>query len=423
MAFTGRASRMSGTDVSSPNEESFSESMVGLMPAEQRSHADQYGPAANMHPDLQWSRYYNADTLPGVIPGRNDDDGFSIVKNDPIHDLHARKRVRRSLSSSPESIPFPKGSTTKRVSNQDVMTAASQLGARTVLTGTEPQRSMNQRRYDMRIEQLQDEIASLEREKQMQVPCTWKVIHRVYEPFSTKGVREEAKVWKAYLDQPRWYRGRPGLLPLAGTEPVSDVPSYLERHSDLAFIVFRDYGLMHAEGGHFSTIGETSRRASLDGYPEPFAESTRFVSEGLIDAVYKFLDSLPKHNGTPYGTDFAYESEIAAPYLPVFFHQEEFRDVAALLPHLVRGQWTMFQQYVELAFASEYIDVQRMFERGLVIPRYLKYLFKPGEVLHTPKRPNGEAVQATKLLRSLTPGGLPKKTTKNSFKKVRRQPH
>ncbi|OJZ81262.1 hypothetical protein ASPFODRAFT_52314 [Aspergillus luchuensis CBS 106.47] len=252
---------------------------------------------------------------------------------------------------------------------------------------------------DQRISELRSEIKALEELRRQQIPQEWRVIYRVYrtQPKDTSSSGAKVVAYH-YLDQPRWYGGIEQHEPLAGTEPILDMDSYLDRHSELAFVVFRDYGKERHDGSHFSTVGEAHYRSPEEGYPLPFKESTIFIYPELVDAVDRFLQLLPSNNGISFPHEKTWPRELQAPYLAIYHYWEKFNSVLDWVPERARRPWKMFVDYIEKGFSSEYSQVDSQFQQGLVCPRFMKYLIKPGDILYFPGHAVVEAVQVVSQL-------------------------
>ncbi len=258
--------------------------------------------------------------------------------------------------------------------------------------------SVSRKELDKQIFDLESQIKKLQGLKRQHVPQEWRVIYRVYENRKVDSSEETRRMVNLYLDQPRWYGGIEGHEPLAGTEPILDLKSYLERHSELAFVVFRDYGRKRPDGSHFSSIGEAHHRAVEEGFPLPCGESTAFVYKEMHNTIETFRQSLPDNHGIVVPPDKSWPQEMQAPYLLVYHHRERFFNLINSLQGRVRKPWLMFADYISQGFGPEYSEVDLQFQQGLVCPRFFKYLIQPGDVLHYPHHRTVEAVQAVSAL-------------------------
>ncbi|KAI9162830.1 ATPase family AAA domain-containing protein [Paramyrothecium foliicola] len=257
--------------------------------------------------------------------------------------------------------------------------------------------SMDNKEIDRRIFELKSEIKALEAMKH--VPEEWRIIYRVRQAHKKGEEKSKAnRVFEYYLDQPRWFGGIEGQKPLAGSEPITNIMSYLERHSELAFVVFRDYGDDRADGPHFSNMAEAPLRSAEAGYPLPCAEAITFVYPELKRAVEKFLRSQSQNHGVLFPSEKSLLEEMQAPYLALYHHRERLQAEAKSLPKHIQGPWRLFLNYVERGMGPEYSQVDRQFQQGFVCPRFLKYLIKPGDILHFPSHGTVEAVQAMSFL-------------------------
>lgn len=254
----------------------------------------------------------------------------------------------------------------------------------------------NHNDIDARISKLQREIKDLERKKRPVLTQQWKIIHRVTEKAEYDPEDPESHI-KLYVDHPRFYGEASGKGSLAGTEPILNLESYLDRHPEFAFIVFRDYETVKDNRRQTRSLG---RQASYhDPHASeaiPISESIRLTSKDLLSAWNNFITSIPDYNGIAYPHS-EFEEEIPAPYLVIYFQREIFQSMSTLLPDKIQPVWQLFQEYIQRAFWAEYDEADRLFSQGLVNSTYLKYLYRPGEVLLFPKHIQASAVQLKSL--------------------------
>jgi hypothetical protein len=326
---------------------------------------------------------FDSEPSPGIAEEEQEESYSSTTL--PSSHTYTNTRKRRADTKLKRSEPLPK----RR--NVGLHLPESVLGGE---IGEEDDNSTEDAsRLDQRIADLHSQIKALQAKKRRHIPQEWRFIHRVHHFIDNK------RIMQYYLDQPRWYGGIEGHEPLAGTEPILDLKSYLERHIELAFVVFQDYGPGWPGGRHFSeSIGEAPRKSVEDGYPLPNAESTKFVYPGMQQTMQDFLQSLPYNHGIMFPHDKSWPQEIQAPYLSVYHHREAFYSVTDSIKESIRKPWSLFVEYLNQSFQAEYSDVDLQFQQGLVSPRFLKYLIKPGDILHYPSHRTVEAVQVVSAL-------------------------
>lgn len=116
---------------------------------------------------------------------------------------------------------------------------------------------------------------------------------------------------RLYLDRPQWLQGEnTSQRVIAGNLPVSNLASYLSKHMEICFIVFRDYNATSAD----DRLANGSQ-FDIEVWPEHIAESVRLVRPSLADAFNKFLahsgfnTELKSHDGS---------ITLEAPYFAVY---------------------------------------------------------------------------------------------------------
>ncbi|KAI0017898.1 hypothetical protein F4780DRAFT_753660 [Xylariomycetidae sp. FL0641] len=192
-----------------------------------------------------------------------------------------------------------------------------------------------------------------------------------------------------YLDRPQWLRGiEYAKEALAGNLPILDVRSYLDKHPEVCFIVYRDYELQD----HSSDSPREDASGTVP-WPQHRFETIQPTTRELATAVSRFLKY---HNYEASATDDRDDSGdsdssglLEAPYLP-FYHSRGC-SMVAFLKTLSPGEYEQFRLLVDhimRAYGHQYEGVDEMISRGKIIRANLKYLFKPGDVVVAGKQQN-----------------------------------
>ncbi|KUI55394.1 ATPase family AAA domain-containing protein 3 [Cytospora mali] len=178
-----------------------------------------------------------------------------------------------------------------------------------------------------------------------------------------------------YIDQPHWIAGESSSREaLVGHVPFRNVSSYLGKHPEIIFIVYLEYDV--------SVIKENSGEddeSSVISTVQHTAETIELTTQCLADTFTKFLQLHIEADLD--GVDIEQTTQLAAPYLAVY-HSRDTMD--AFLKGLLGQQRQQFQlliDYILHRYGDEYEIVDNLVKRGKIKNSYMKYLFKPGDVL------------------------------------------
>ncbi|OTB11465.1 hypothetical protein K445DRAFT_322048 [Daldinia sp. EC12] len=190
---------------------------------------------------------------------------------------------------------------------------------------------------------------------------------------------------RMYLDQPQWVEGEDAKSEaLVGNLPVRDIQSYLERNPEICFIVYRDFSTpKSSEKGVNHTVS----------IPKYDSEMIEITSKDLEATVPKFIShygfstdatgSRGREEASAYhATDAGSLNELLAPY-PAFYHASR-QAMEPFLESLDRSQEKQFQillDYVMSHYGNEYDNAEKIISHGRITRQYIKYLFKPGDVV------------------------------------------
>ncbi|TGO75035.1 hypothetical protein BELL_0239g00110 [Botrytis elliptica] len=206
---------------------------------------------------------------------------------------------------------------------------------------------------------------------QVKEPSRCLILHRI------KGKKEQI-----YFDPPEWVMGQSQTRIMKSRLPLSNLTGYLEKNTDISFVVFRDY-----EENHMQTSEEmiataaTDKNTGIVKSPVHEEEKILAVSEHLTEAIKSILNSKPEFADllTWFGKKGA---ELPSPFVFIYhsreFIQELIEDTSD--PRTVR-QLKLMIEYISKNYGEEYDTADAMFEESRVAIPYFKYLFKPGDVL------------------------------------------
>ncbi|KAI1374767.1 hypothetical protein F4677DRAFT_155375 [Hypoxylon crocopeplum] len=216
-------------------------------------------------------------------------------------------------------------------------------------------------------------------------PSKSQIIHRIV---------ESRKNSRLYLDRPQWALGETNSRVLTSNLPVSSIPAYLERHPDIAFVVYRDYdpsamkesGARGDEGGTLPLVKHTSEKI------EP-------ATADLSEALAKLLRYNPKPLFRDEPGAITDSKNLSAPYLVIYHGRSTMEAFLDTLPTQQRFQFQLLLDYVMSRFSDEYEAVDALLEKGKITYPYIKYLFMPGDLLVEGKGQKARAYLSTSWLR------------------------
>ncbi|KAI1456035.1 AAA family ATPase [Annulohypoxylon moriforme] len=213
------------------------------------------------------------------------------------------------------------------------------------------------------MEKLQSIVSTLQEKRDPEIPShpRAQIVHRVSTEYGQR----------MYLDKPQWvegassFRGAP-----VGTRPVPDIPTYLFKHSDICFLVYRDYNFSISGRGDSKQEYQNSQSSLKHN-----AETITPVTEELLAAVESFLEHYNFLNTIE-------PSKLSAPYCALYHTRgDDLKEFMKTLDDEPQRQFQALLDYVYSEYAEEYSAVDEITNRGKITYAYIQYLFKPGDVV------------------------------------------
>jgi hypothetical protein len=181
-----------------------------------------------------------------------------------------------------------------------------------------------------------------------------------------------------YFDRPVWVIGEKKRM-LRSNLPLANLSSYLEKHHDLAFIVYKDFDVNELEVAKSrTTSSENSDNDIILEVPNTY-ESISPVSQDLHGAVAALLHSRPEFSDLL--SWYQDKSLLPAPYLAIYHSRCTMNDLMQNLSESCRKQLSLLLEYVFSVYGGEYAAADDLLSRGKVSLPYVKYLFKPNDIL------------------------------------------
>ncbi|KAI1415685.1 hypothetical protein F5Y13DRAFT_156585 [Hypoxylon sp. FL1857] len=188
---------------------------------------------------------------------------------------------------------------------------------------------------------------------------------------------------RMYLDPPQWMEGansRDGVL--AGNLPIRDIPSYLEKNPEVCFIVYRNYSVSATRKDGFNAATTSKHRS--EAIETTTADLTTAVAHFMRSHGFRVDAVEGKGKTDTLSRPFAGGglTELAAPYPAIYHIRGEAMDsFLASLDTLQEQQFRLLLNYIISHYEEEYVDAEEKIANGRIPKHYLKYLFKPGDVV------------------------------------------
>lgn len=196
-----------------------------------------------------------------------------------------------------------------------------------------------------------------------------------------------------YLDEPRWMEGEDDSSGfLAGKAPISDVRAYVSRHTEVAFIVCRDYGKgsPNIDGGNKDENGNVN----VHHHAENIIPAERSLALALrkLNAFTDrgFPSNFEAHNVEyddiqEFSNDWLYGvNDITLSYPYLSFYHGQTNSLEGLFEGMEISERVQFKQlatYIVDTYKQEYDEVETLTRKGRITNAYLAYLFRPGIVV------------------------------------------
>jgi AAA+ superfamily predicted ATPase len=182
---------------------------------------------------------------------------------------------------------------------------------------------------------------------------------------------------EVYFDHPHLVTGEKGKKSLKCSMPLSNIDLHLEKNKDIVFILFKDFRESYDESSANDGALKSAKANTLEF--EPFQESIKPVSEELVEAIQTLLKS--DSIFSQFKDHFKSTREVAAPYLCIYHTRESYHPVPKEIDPMVTDHFDLMRRYVLDQFGAEYSRADNMMSSGIITRQYIKYLFKPGQLV------------------------------------------
>jgi len=240
--------------------------------------------------------------------------------------------------------------------------------------------TLNPESLQVYIQKLQGKAGELENLLKEQEPSRFQLIHRII---------NSPKFTSLFFDKPQWFIAEDDSMALKSSLPLSDISTFPDKHPDVSFVVYRDY---------YSTSVRFQKSDKSEAVPEVqhSEECIYTYAKDLTAGVTKFLRSMPEFLDDY--TAFKSKGTPVAPYF-IFYHSRHLvEEVLNGLNDKERRQFKLLYDYIMSEYSSVYQEVDSLLERGKITFKYIKYLFKPRDILVVGQGDDIRGVLATSWL-------------------------
>lgn len=179
--------------------------------------------------------------------------------------------------------------------------------------------------------------------------------------------------------EPTWRLGENGARNLHFDMLLKNAAQFLEKHPEIAFVVYKDYRAVSSSDSWRPQYKETDDEIDTVRPPSPYKESIKLISGEMVETFGSFMKKLPDFEYT--FPSFNRRNEIAAPYL-FWYHYRSVGDetIASLSPR--HGElMTLLTKWIEEQYGAEYERAKALLDKGFISQNLMKYFVQPGDVL------------------------------------------
>lgn len=230
------------------------------------------------------------------------------------------------------------------------------------------------------IELLQVKARQYETIQKEQAPFRWQIIYRIKQTQIVHDRKGPKKVEKclSFFDRPEWVRGQGDTSRLQCNLPLENFDLYLEKNKDITFIVYRNFDINETGVLAQPQTGDvSSERAAY--LPQHSSETIRPVDLNLIEAIKNLLGSRQEYSQIL--SIFSESYELAAPYLFIYHERKSLEEFQNSLPLPAKAQLSLLSKFIAEEYADEYTAADSLLSQDKTSPAYIRYLFKPGDLL------------------------------------------
>jgi hypothetical protein len=154
---------------------------------------------------------------------------------------------------------------------------------------------------------------------------------------------------------------------------------FLKSNPDISFVVFYDYNWYPEARVNKPEPNCDTMDNEKFCQPTPCARSIYPVSKELKIALELILKDREEYSSMI--RQYWNRNELSAPYLFIYHSRQEILRIKEELSKPAQDQLDLFLEYVMNEFGEEYNTVDTLLQRKEILPQYLHYLIKKGDIL------------------------------------------
>jgi len=294
---------------------------------------------------------------------QNGNDGLGLEFARPLKDMDANHAASQKRSySEMNSGGSDLGTDILDLDARELRAFIERLENRAKQLSQTEQKPKNQKRFQVLYRIREEKTVPRERSD-------------IYIPMAqSRRERKTVQTSGPYFDKPEWVRGQDKHDTLRCRTPVDNFELYLEKNKNISFLVYRTYALESA------VETKQSHPPKRDSQPDVVVEETvQPVSESLIEAIEALLESREEYSNLQ--EEFKKTFELSAPYLFIYHRRKAIDDFLGGLSTVAKEELTIFWDYVVQTYGDEYAAADALISKGRIALKYIRYLFKPGDVV------------------------------------------
>ncbi|KXH32881.1 ATPase [Colletotrichum simmondsii] len=192
---------------------------------------------------------------------------------------------------------------------------------------------------------------------------------------------------------------------LQGTQHISNLALYLERHKEISFIAYKT---LECCGTRFRSTSDNGHESSSDPTSNLLkfftGEYIRIIREELTAALLSIsleaLRDIPHPEFVTFcaedDADVEFEDDITSPYLWWFHRRDEIDQAYSSLVEPMHSHFAALHDYINESMNAEWNKVDGLLYQYKITKQFLSYLFVPNSILVT--KVEGQRLQELKGL-------------------------
>ena len=285
----------------------------------------------------------------------------------PSHGLLPGAQGLRHLGDSLGSSAFPEvdKSASYETSSANLEYIANGIENEGFISGTPDSEALDLQNY---ILELEKKARAFDELQKLREPRRHQILYRIHRGNDVS----------TYFDCPTWVVGQKRQM-LRSSLPLANLSSYLEKHCDLAFVVYKDFDVIELEAAKSKAMSDDSSENDMVSEVRNTNESILPVSRDLCAAVTALLRS--RSDFSQLLNWYQDQSLLPGPYLAIYHSRSAMDEFIQTLPEGCQKQLGLLLDYVFSQLGDEYAAADDLLSRGRISLPYLKYLYKPNDVL------------------------------------------